>query len=221
MGQFSETEQNVIDQVSTVIQKQFAEESTGHDWYHIQRVFKNALLIAAKEKANYFLVGLAALLHDIADHKFEKNPDEMAQVRIKALLSELEVEEAVIDKVVYIVQNVSYKGGLGAKMGCIEGLIVQDADRLDAIGAIGIARTFAFGGKFNRAIYDPKQEAVEFNSIDEYKRSNSHTINHFYEKLLKLKDGMHTEAGKELAKERHEFMEQFLRQFYAEWDGKR
>lgn len=202
------------------MEEKFSGESTGHDWFHIERVWRNAKLIAQNEACDSFIVELAALLHDVADHKFVKNANEEAEKRINQILLELNVEHHQINQVIEIVQNCSFKGGVSEnKINSIEGFIVQDADRLDAIGAIGVARTFAYGGKFGNEIYNPNIEPQNFKSEEEYRNSRTHTINHFYEKLLKLKDGMNTETGKRLAEERHNFMLKFLEQFYAEWEG--
>lgn len=210
----------VVQSLADLIKFQFEGESTGHDWFHIQRVWKNAQLIAKNEQCNQFIVELGALLHDIADHKFVENSEVEGNTRTSEILSKLGVPQEDIIDVQHIVLNCSFKGGLTLnKMESIEGLIVQDADRLDAIGAIGIARTFAYGGKYGNEIYNPDIPPTEFKSAKEYRDKRTHTINHFYEKLLKLKDGMNTETGKRLAEERHNFMLKFLEQFYGEWTG--
>ncbi len=210
----------IIAKVAAHFKKEFANESTGHDWFHIERVWKNAKQIAKNEKVDQFVVELGALMHDIADHKFVENADEEAKLRTRKLLKKLEVEDQIIESVLHIILNCSFKGGIGEnKMRSMEGLVVQDADRLDAIGAIGIARTFAFGGKFGNVIYDPEIEPTTFKSSEEYRKNRTHTINHFYEKLLLLKNGMNTSTGKLLAEERHQYMENFLQQFYDEWEG--
>jgi uncharacterized protein len=214
-------ETSIIESIKEELRQEFANESTGHDWYHIERVWKNARTIAEKEGGDGFVVELAALLHDIADHKFVANADTVAAGRVREILLKHGVEEEIILAVSHIVLNCSFKGGMLNKMKSLEGLIVQDADRLDAIGAIGIARTFAFGGKFNRAIYDPAVKPVAFSNEAEYREKRSHTINHFYEKLLLLKDGMNTGTGKQMAAERHRYMEGFLAEFYAEWEGEK
>ncbi len=201
------------------VQAQLAGEGTGHDWYHIERVYKTSLALAQIEgDADLFVVQMGALLHDIADHKFH-NGDETVGPRVaREWLQELGVEEDLIQKITQIVEEISFKGlGVPTPMSTKEGEIVQDADRLDAIGAIGIARTFAYGGSKNRPIYDPNIKPVCHTSFAAYKTSTAPTINHFYEKLLHLKDKMNTKAGKELAEERHAFMEEFLKRFYAEW----
>jgi len=212
-------QQKIIAAVADRLKTDFANESTGHDWFHIERVWKNAKLICEKEGGDLFITELAALLHDIADHKFVENADEEAAKRIDELLKPLGVPADLIDKVITIVQHSSFKGGIENKMTLKEGFIIQDADRLDAIGAIGIARTFAFGGKFGSLLYHPYIPPATFKTAEEYRKSRSHTINHFYEKLLLLKDKMNTETGKKLAAERHRFMEEFLNQFYREWNG--
>jgi len=213
--------ENIINQVVIQLKLEFANESTGHDWFHIERVWKTSKYIAQKEGGDLFVVELAALLHDIADHKFVENADVVAEMRIKKILSDLKVDEGVIEKVSHIVRLCSFKGNTEVnKMDVLEGLIIQDADRLDAIGAIGIARTFAFGGKFGNLLYHPDIKPTKFSSAKEYRDKRTHTINHFYEKLLLLKDLMNTQTGKKLALKRHVFMEKFLNQFYDEWNAK-
>lgn len=217
----SQLHSNILNSLVDKLKEEFSNESTGHDWFHIERVWKNARTIAATEGGNMLVVELGALLHDIADHKFVENADERADQRIDELLSALDVENEIIDQVKHIVRYCSFKGGVGEnKMQSLEGLIVQDADRLDAIGAIGIARTFAFGGRFGNEIYNPDIKPANFKSAEEYRNNRTHTINHFYEKLLLLKDLMNTETGRKMARARHEFMEDFLDQFYGEWQGK-
>jgi len=211
----------VLESVIEILKREFANESTGHDWFHIERVWKMAKFIAQKEGGDLFVVELAALLHDIADHKFVDDADEVAEIRIRKILSDLKVDEVIIQKVNHIVSRCSFKGNAEEnKMDVLEGLIIQDADRLDAIGAIGIARTFAFGGKFGNLLYHPDIKPTKFSSAKEYRDKRTHTINHFYEKLLLLKDLMNTETGKKLALDRHVFMEKFLNQFYDEWNAK-
>lgn len=192
----------------------------GHDWFHIERVYKTALTIAKKEgNCNMEIVALGALLHDIADSKFN-NGDETIGPKVAArFLKEQNADAIVINAVIKIIENISYKGGYTSNYNSIELDIVQDADRLDALGAIGIARTFNYGGFKNRALYDPNIVAKPNQTKEEYKNSTAPTINHFYEKLLLLKDKMNTQTGKEMAAERHLFMEQFLNQFYKEWEG--
>jgi uncharacterized protein len=208
-----------IDIVKNKIKDEFFGEATGHDWYHIERVYKNALIINEAEKGNIEIVAYAALLHDIADHKFVKNHEEETEKRIREILEKESVDNQIIEAVLHIAQNISYKGANVANMIIsLEGKIVQDADRLDAIGAIGIARAFAYGGNKNRPIYMPSEKPSLHDSFEDYKNDEGHTINHFYEKLLLLKDRMNTNEGKKMAQERHDFMENFLKQFYSEWN---
>lgn len=212
---------DVIDYVVSELKREFADESTGHDWFHIERVWKNAKQIAAAEGGDLFVIELAALLHDIADHKFVEDADAEAKRRIQAMLGGVEVDQPTIDRVVDIVLKSSFKGGIGENpMKQLEGLIIQDADRLDAIGAIGIARTFAFGGKFGNLLYHPDIPPATFKNAEEYRKNRTHTINHFYEKLLLLKDKMNTPTGRKMAEQRHQYMQEFLNQFYNEWQGK-
>ena len=194
----------------------------GHDWWHIHRVWKTAQHIAAAEKADEGVVSLGALLHDIADSKFH-NGDETIGPRVaREWLQSLQVEEAVIAHVENIITHISFKGGNHQQPFKSKELdIVQDADRLDAIGAIGIARAFSYGGFKNRLLYDPTVPTNLTMSKEEYKNNSAPTINHFYEKLLLLKDRMNTETGKQMALQRHAFMESYLKQFYGEWDGER
>lgn len=213
------TESEIIIALADRLRTEFSNESTGHDWFHIERVWKNTRFICQKEGGNVFLAELGALLHDIADHKFVENADAVATSRIQAMLTELGVSPDLIHQVTEIVKNSSFKGGIQNTMKIREGLMVQDADRLDAIGAIGIARTFAFGGKFGNLIYHPDIAPTAFKSAEEYRTNRTHTINHFYEKLLLLKDQMNTATGKQMAEERHAFMLTYLDQFYNEWNA--
>jgi uncharacterized protein len=213
-------ESQVISNTKDFVQKTLKDAEGGHDWFHVLRVYNNAKHILAKEKADGFVVELASLLHDIADSKFHDGDEEIGPAKAKTFLDSQSVDRDVINHVVNIIKNVSYKGGHNAgDFHSIELDIVQDADRLDAIGAIGIARTFNFGGFKNNPIYDPEIPANPNQSKKEYKASNSPTINHFYEKLLLLKDKMNTETAREIAAHRHKFMECYLDQFYKEWDG--
>ena len=194
----------------------------GHDWFHIERVWKNAMLIAKEEDCDMELVQLAALLHDIADSKFYGGDEEIGPRKAKEYLVNAGIEVHKVDHIVAIIENVSFKGGHNTRNhSSIELDIVQDADRLDAIGAIGIARTFNYGGFKNRAIYDPSIAPNLNMTKEEYKKSTAPTINHFYEKLLLLKDLMNTESGKRIAEQRHRYMQGFLDQFYQEWNGQR
>ncbi|MBC5773512.1 HD domain-containing protein [Pontibacter sp. KCTC 32443] len=215
------TQQEIIDQTATHVQALLSGEGSGHDWWHILRVWNNAKTIAATEKADLFIVELAALLHDIGDHKFHNGDETIGPRMATEWLTQLKVEDNIIATIVAIIKELSFKGaGTTSDMSSLEGCIVQDADRLDAIGAIGIARTFAYGGHKNREIYNPHISPELHNSFEAYKSSTAPTINHFYEKLLLLKDRMHTKTARALAEQRHKFMEVYLEQFYAEWEGK-
>jgi uncharacterized protein len=212
----------LIDQTISFVKTQLSGAEGGHDWFHIERVWKNALLIADGESCDLLVVELGALLHDIADSKFHNGDETLGPKLAREFLESLNVDEPTILHVINIIDNISYKGGnFERKFNSKELAIVQDADRLDAIGAIGIARCFNYGGFRNRALYDPEIPPVLNMSKDDYKKSESPTINHFYEKLLLLKDRMNTETAKKIATQRHEFMESFLTQFYAEWNGEK
>ena len=210
----------IIENTIQFVKETLENAEGGHDWFHIERVLNNAKLIAKTEAADDLIVQLCALLHDIADSKFH-NGDESVGPKLAAdFLESQQVPTEVIDHLVKIIQNISFQGGnIEQKFHSAELDIIQDADRLDAIGAIGIARTFNYGGFKNRVIYDPEIEPKLNMTKEQYKASNAPTINHFYEKLLLLKDRMNTKTGAEIAQKRHEFMEQFLDQFYAEWNG--
>lgn len=191
----------------------------GHDWYHIERVWKLSKKIAETEDCDLEVVELAALLHDIADPKFHDGDETVALKVSREFLENQQTSEDIIEKVLFIIKNISFKNRAEAPENLpVELKIVQDADRIDAIGAIGVARTFNFGGFKNNLMYDPEIKPKLNMSKDEYKKSNGTTINHFYEKLLLLKDLMNTPKGKEIAAERHGFMLQFLDQFYKEWN---
>ena len=194
----------------------------GHDWFHIERVYKNSLLIAQNEVCDLTVVKLGALLHDIADSKFHAGDETVGPAVARAFLKQEEVSEETVNHVIKIIENISFKGGkVQQEFKSIELDIVQDADRLDAIGAIGIARAFNYGGFKNRGLHDPNLAPNLNMTKEEYKNSTAPTLNHFYEKLLLLKDKMNTASGKEIATERHRYMESFLAQFYAEWDGEK
>ena len=210
----------IIDKTCRFVEEKLAGEGSGHDWWHIYRVWNLAKNIAGQEGANLIIVELSALLHDIADWKFHNGDDSIGPKLAEQFLVENQVERRVIDPVIEIITSISYKGaGVPTPMNTLEGKVVQDADRLDAIGALGIARTFAYGGYKNRLIYHPEEKPVLHQSFDDYKKNQGHTINHFYEKLLLLKDRMNTASGKRLAEARHQFMQAYLDQFYKEWDG--
>lgn len=193
----------------------------GHDWFHIERVYKNALLISENEKVDRFTVQLGALLHDIADAKFYNGDESIGPKKAREFLKKQYVDEDIIIHIENIILFISYKSSLDTskKFTSPELDVIQDADRLDAIGAIGIARCFNYGGFKNRSLYDPEIEPNLEMTKEQYKKSTTPTINHFYEKLLLLKDKMNTKTGQLLAKERHGYMEQFLQQFYEEWNG--
>jgi len=208
--------QSTIDYVKTALKN----SEGGHDWFHIERVWKNALLIAKEEECDLELVQLAALLHDIADSKFHGGDEEIGPKTAANWLRSQNYPKERLSRITSIIRAISYKGGVNEHMDhSIEFQIVQDADRLDAIGAIGIARTFNYGGFMNRAIYDPGIAPNLNMTKEEYKKSTAPTINHFYEKLLLLKDLMNTGSGKRIAEKRHQYMESFLHQFYSEWNG--
>ena len=210
----------IIDKTCQFVEEKLAGEGSGHDWWHIYRVWNLAKNIAGQEGANLIIVELSALLHDIADWKFHNGDDSIGPKLAEQFLVENQVERRVIDPVIEIITSISYKGaGVPTPMNTLEGKVVQDADRLDAIGALGIARTFAYGGHKNRLIYHPEEKPVLHQSFEDYKKNQGHTINHFYEKLLLLKDRMNTASGKRLAEARHQFMQAYLDQFYKEWDG--
>lgn len=211
----------IIQKTKQHLRRTFENEGTGHDWWHIERVLNNATTIAKKEKsADLFVVQLGALLHDIADFKFHDGDDKIGGEIADKWLKSIGVNKLTIQKIVHIVNNVSFKGvGVRSKMKSLEGKIVQDADRLDAIGAIGVARAFAYGGYKKRPLYSPEGKTRKHKSFTEYKRGSDSTIHHFYEKLLHLKNLMNTRTGKRLALRRHKFLEAYLREFYAEWKG--
>src|SRR5688500_6121981 len=197
-------------------------DSAGHDWWHIDRVRRVALIIAREENGDLFLVELAALLHDVADWKFAGGDHEAGPKAARRWMESLGVDAETVEQVCEIIAGLSFKGaGVATPMRSLEGQIVQDADRLDALGAIGIARTFAYGGHKGQAMHDPAIPPQMHASFEAYKNNVGTTINHFYEKLLLLKDRMNTTAGKRLAADRHAYMEQFLEQFLAEWQGQR
>lgn len=213
---------DLISKTITFVKQQLAGAEGGHDWFHIERVYKNALRIAQSETCDETVVQLGALLHDIADSKFHGGDETVGPITARKFLEKQNVNEAMIVHVIHIIENISFKGGnFEKKFHSKELEIVQDADRLDAIGAIGIARAFNYGGFKNRALYDPEIIPNLTMSKEEYKSSASPTLNHFYEKLLLLKDKMNTATGKIIALERHHYMEAFLLQFYAEWKCER
>jgi uncharacterized protein len=216
-----ENQVTIINQTISFVKECLKNAEGGHDWWHIYRVWKTAIQLTKTEKADLFIVELAALLHDIADSKFNEGDEEIGPRKAGEFLKSINVEENVINHVVQIIANISFKGGKQIQhFESPEMDVVQDADRLDAMGAIGIARTFNYGGHKNREIYNPEILPDLSMSKEEYKNSNAPTINHFYEKLLLLKDKMNTKTGKEMAQHRHEFMKIYLKEFYSEWEGK-
>ncbi len=213
---------SLVEDTIAFVKETLSNAEAGHDWFHTQRVFRNALLIAKDEKVDVLVVSLGALLHDIADAKFHKGDETVGPEMARIFLNSLLVEKEVIEKVCYIIEHISFKNSIGEnknKTHPVELLVVQDADRLDAIGAIGIARAFHYGGFKNRTLYDPEIAPNLELSKEEYKNSKSPTINHFYEKLLLLKDKMNTKTGAKIALERHDFLMQYLEHFFAEWNG--
>jgi len=212
----------IIKQTANFVRKRLEKESTGHDWWHSYRVWKLSLKIAEKEKnVDLFVIQLAALLHDVADWKFHKGNILAGPELAKRWLKKLKVKEGIISHVYHIVKEISFKGAkVKSKIKTKEGMIVQDADRLDALGAIGIARCFATGARLKSEIYNPKIKPRLHKTFEEYKKAKSTSINHFYEKLLLLKDLMHTKTAKKIARKRHKFMEEFLKEFFKEWEEK-
>lgn len=223
------THTEIVEQTIAFVKETLKGAETGHDWFHVQRVFNNTLLIAKDEKVDVLTVSLGALLHDIADTKFHGGDESIGPKWAREFLGSIHVGKKVVDHVVKIIENISYSSNLKSgtdsgtkqKFTSKELQVVQDADRLDAMGAIGIARAFNYGGFKNRELYNPDIAPEVKMTKEEYKKSNAPTINHFYEKLLLLKDTMNTDTGKKLARERHQFMLDFLEQFYGEWNGHR
>ncbi|MFE7062323.1 HD domain-containing protein [Sutcliffiella sp. NPDC057660] len=207
----------MIDKIESFVQSKFEHDASGHDWYHIQRVRKLAVHIADQEKADRGFVEIIALLHDVLDDKLTGDNVE-AQLELTEFLKGLALPEAQIQEILYNIENIGFKGGNGVVLPSLEGRVVQDADRLDALGAIGIARTFMFSGAKGRAMYDPRIAVRDSMSYEQYRNERSSAINHFYEKLFLLKDTLHTETAKRIADERHTYMEQFVDQFLKEWN---
>ncbi|WP_158840518.1 HD domain-containing protein [Polaribacter sp. L3A8] len=213
---------NIIKNTIVFVKKELENAEGGHDWFHIERVYKNALLIAKKEQVDVFVISLGALLHDIADPKFYNGNETVGPKVATAFLEKQKVNNEVIKHVINIINHISFKNSFdktGVKFTSKELEVVQDADRLDAIGAIGIARCFNYGGFKNRALYNPEILPNLNMTKEEYKNSSAPTINHFYEKLLLLKDKMNTTSGQQIAADRHSFMEGYLKQFDDEWNG--
>jgi len=216
------TQQEIVEKTIAYVKQELAGAEGGHDWWHIQRVLNNTTLIAATEPVDVFVATLGALLHDIADAKFHNGNEDAGPQKAAAFLRSLHVDEHIIEHVVLIIQHISFKGGnFTTAFSSPELAVVQDADRLDALGAVGIARAFNYGGFKNREMYNPGIEPDLNMTKEQYKNSNAPTINHFYEKLLLLKDRMNTATGKQIAAERHAFMQAYLDQFYKEWEGRK
>ena len=210
----------IIDKTVLFVKETLRNAEAGHDWFHIERVWKNAKTISAIESCDIFIVEMAALLHDIADSKFHNGNEEIGPEIALNFMNTLSLDDQSKIHIINIIRNISFRGGhKQSNFNSIEMQIVQDADRLDAIGAIGIARAFNYGGFKNRLLYDPEIKPEINMTKEAYKNSTAPTINHFYEKLLLLKDRMNTETGRKLAEERHHFMENFLAQFYKEWNA--
>lgn len=210
--------ETVLSHAKQFVQHELGSDASGHDWWHIHRVTNNARTIAHKEGANVFVCELAALLHDIADEKLNKT-EESGLIKVETWLQREEVDTQVISQVMEIISTMSFKGGNNKAMTTLEGEVVQDADRLDAIGAVGIARTFAYSGAKGQLMHDPNLPPRESMTKEEYRNGKSTAINHFYEKLFKLESLMNTKTGREIARERHAFMEQFVEQFFDEWES--
>lgn len=214
--------EEIIQKTADHVKELFLGESTGHDWWHIYRVWQMSLRIGQKEGGDLFVIQLGALLHDIADFKFH-NGDLTVGLRVaRVWLEEQKVNEVIINQVCYIVKNVSFKGANVANtMKGLEGKVVQDADRIDALGAIGIARTFAYNSKTGNPLYDPELKPHLHDSFEEYKNARSTAINHFYEKILLIKDKLNTPTARKIAEHRHTFLEQYLEEFFKEWEAER
>lgn len=210
----------ILKQTQEYVQDLLAKEGTGHDWWHIERVYHNAELIMKEENCNYFLVKMAVLLHDIGDYKLHNGVDKTHEM-VSPFLKNLDVKNTDIEEIISIIKQISFSENQHTKPTSIEAMIAQDADRLDAIGAIGIARAFQYGGHKGRALHDPSFSPNQNHSAETYKKSTAPTIAHFYEKLLHIKDLMNTASAKKIAAQRHDFMNYFLSQFYDEWNGKK
>lgn len=220
MTSFSSEE--IIQKTINFVKNELQNAEGGHDWFHVERVYKNSLLISESEKVDKTIVSLGALLHDIADSKFHNGDETVGPKKAQQFLKSESISEETIYHVVKIIENVSFKGGnKNQEFHSKELEVVQDADRLDALGAIGIARTFNYGGFKDRKLYDPEIKPNLNMTPSQYKASDAPTINHFYEKLLLLKERMNTQTGRKIAEERHQFMEIFLKQFYGEWNGEK
>lgn len=214
--------QETISTIQKFVKGKMEGEGTGHDWYHIERVVATAKRISKKEKnADKFLVEAAALLHDIGDWKLNSSGRTEEEI-LRSVCKKLALEDSDSKKIIEIIINMSFSANIGRRKDlCLEGKIVQDADRLDALGAIGIARAFAYGGKKGRELYNPSKKPKKFSSTHSYRNSDGPTVNHFYEKLFSIKKQLNTKKAVKIATKREAFMKEFLKEFYAEWDGKR
>ncbi len=210
-------QQQIITNLENYVRNIHSGDSSGHDWYHIDRVRNLAVHLARKEKADEFIVECSALVHDVIDDKLHTDLISQKEQLVETLSNLLQNSDQVKD-IIYIIENISFKGGNGVIPNTLEGKIVQDADRLDAIGAIGVARTFAYGGKKNRSMFNPNFEIRENMTLEEYRSDQSSSLHHFYEKILKLKELMNTPSAYEMAKERHSYVENFIEQFMKEWN---
>ena len=211
----------IIKKTRKYVEETLSGEGSGHDWWHVYRVWKTARTIGEQEKADMFVVELAALLHDIADWKFNDGDEDAGARAARVWLESLEVDSKVVNHVCDIIATSSFKGaGVKSEMKTLEGKVMQDADRLDAIGAIGIGRTFAYGGHKGREMYNPNIKPEFHTTAEQYKNNVTPTVNHFYEKLLLLKNLMNTKVARKMAEDRHKYMEEFLDRFFKEWDGK-
>lgn len=214
----TENRKSIVEETEKFIKKVLSDAEGGHDWWHIHRVRNLSLKIAKEEDVDEFVVELAALLHDIADPKFHDGDEEIGPEMAKSFLNSIKVEKHIVSHIENIIRNISFKNSFEElNFNSKELMVVQDADRLDAIGAIGIARTFNYGGHVGTEIYNPDIKPVKFKTKEEYKKTKAPTINHFYEKLLLLKNKMNTKTALKMAEERHDFMLQFLDRFYEEW----
>ena len=210
----------IVQEVAERVRQQMAGSEGGHDWWHVYRVWQMARFIARSMDVDMLIVELAALLHDLADPKFHDGNEEIGPSEARKILDAYELNEETVTHILEIIKNISFRNSFDDKIfHSLELEVVQDADRLDAIGAIGIARAFNYGGYRNREMYDPSQEPVIFESKEAYKKSNSPTINHFYEKLLSLKDSMNTRVAKNIAEARHQYVLEYLDRFFLEWKG--
>ena len=204
----------ILKETKSFVKDKLYKEGSGHDWFHVKRVYNLATYLCEKEGGDEFIIKMTALLHDIDDWKFSDNSK-----TTENFLKSLSIDEKLIHQIMDIISTISYKGGVtDSTQNTLEGKIVQDADRLDAMGAIGIARAFTYGGNKHRLMYNPDIKPINFQNLEQVKQADNHTINHFYEKLLKLKDLINTDTAKQIAEERHRFMEIYLDEFYYEWN---